>query len=99
MNARKTGNRDRAAESGSDRKHLTGHEAGQLIGATKAHRCTNGPDWHRDLRRSSNTTEGEGMAESLGTSQSTTGARVNFSFRKIRTFAAKGKTLKSSGGT
>jgi type 1 fimbriae regulatory protein FimB len=38
MNARKTGNHGRAPDSGSDRKHLTGHEVGQLMGATKGNR-------------------------------------------------------------
>jgi type 1 fimbriae regulatory protein FimB len=42
MNALKTGNRGRAAESGSDRKHLTGHEVGQLIGARKGSRNESG---------------------------------------------------------
>ena len=37
MNARKIGNRGRT-DSGSDRKHLTGHEVEQLIGATKGSR-------------------------------------------------------------
>jgi type 1 fimbriae regulatory protein FimB len=38
MNARKTGNRGRGADSGSDRKHFTGHEVEQLIRATKGSR-------------------------------------------------------------
>src|SRR5690348_5932404 len=65
-----TGNSDRAAESGSDRKHLAGHDVGQLVGATKTNRCT---EWTKlasrltaENTRAVATRPGEGVAKILG---------------------------------